>query len=51
VAAAAAGEVPLAGAVRGAGSLSEARDALGALGIRTELDLEEARARGELPPY
>ncbi|MGZ8621330.1 MAG: DUF1152 domain-containing protein [Solirubrobacterales bacterium] len=51
MAAAAAGEVPLAGAVREAGSLSEARDALAALGIRTELDLEEARARGELPPY
>ncbi len=50
-AAAAAGEVPLAGAVRGAGSLIEAREALAALGISTELDLEEARARGELPPY
>jgi hypothetical protein len=51
VVAIAAGEVPLAGAVREAGSLAEARDTLGALGIRTELDLEEARARGELPPY
>ncbi len=51
LAAADAGQVPLAGAVREAGSLTEARDALAALGIRTELDLEEARARGELPPY
>jgi hypothetical protein len=51
VVAAEAGQVPLAGAVQAAGSLTEARDALGALGIRTELDLEEARARGELPPY
>jgi hypothetical protein len=51
VAAAAVGEVPLAGAVRGADSLSAARDALADLGIGTELDLEEARARGELPPY
>ncbi len=50
VAAAAAGQVPLAVAVRDAGSLFGARDALAALGIRTELDLEEARARGELPP-
>jgi hypothetical protein len=50
-AAAAAGEVPLATAVREAASLSDARDALGARGIRTELDIEEARARGEAPPY
>ncbi len=49
--AAAAGQVPLAGAVRDADSLGAARDELGALGISTELDLEEARARGELPPY
>ncbi len=50
-AAAGGGQVPLAGAVRGAGSISAARDALAALGISTELDLEQARARGELPPY
>jgi hypothetical protein len=36
--------VPLATAVSPAGSLEEAHDALGAMGIRTELDLERARA-------
>src|SRR4051794_4173805 len=36
--------VPLATAVSPAGSLEEAHDALGAMGIRTELELERARA-------
>jgi len=48
-AARAGGEIPLAEAVAGAGSLEQARDALAERGIRTELDLEEARARGEEP--
>ena len=43
------GEIPLAAAVGGANSIEDARDALAARGIRTELDLEEARARGEEP--
>jgi hypothetical protein len=43
------GEIPLAAAVADAAGLSEARDALAERGIRTELDLEEARARGEEP--
>jgi hypothetical protein len=43
------GEIPLAEAVSAAGSLEAARDALAEMGIRTELDLEEARARGEEP--
>jgi hypothetical protein len=38
---------PLARAVASAESLEEAHQALAALGIRTELDLERARARGE----
>jgi hypothetical protein len=37
---------PLALAVAEATSLEQARDALAALGVRTELDLERARARG-----
>jgi hypothetical protein len=37
--------VPLATAVSPAGSLEEAHDALTALGVRTELELERARAR------
>ena len=49
-AAVAGGEIPLARAVAGARTISAARDALTAIGIRTELDLEEARARGEMPP-
>lgn len=40
---------PLAAAVLDAGSLEEAQEALTRLGIRTELDLERARARGEEP--
>jgi hypothetical protein len=37
-------ELPLAQAVRGSDSIDAARDALGALGVRTELDYERARA-------
>ena len=48
-AALAGGEIPLAGAVLDAAGLTEARDLLAARGVRTELDLEEARARGEEP--
>jgi hypothetical protein len=44
--AAAKSAVPLATAVSPAASLEEARDALAAMGIRTELDLERARAAG-----
>jgi hypothetical protein len=40
---------PLARAVNGAANLEQARDALAAVGVRTELDLERARARGEDP--
>jgi hypothetical protein len=47
--AAAAGSVPLAEAVRGTESLEEAQERLAALGVRTELDLERARERGEEP--
>jgi hypothetical protein len=43
--AAASSAVPLATAVSPAASLEEAHDALGALGVETELDLERARAR------
>ncbi len=43
--AAAKSAVPLATAVSPAGSLEEAHDALVALGVETELDLERARAR------
>lgn len=49
-AASAAGRVPLATAVRESPSISAARDVLCGMGIRTELDIEEARARGEMPP-
>jgi hypothetical protein len=38
---------PLARAVLPAVGIEESREALGALGVRTELDLERARARGE----
>ncbi|MGH2955840.1 MAG: DUF1152 domain-containing protein [Solirubrobacterales bacterium] len=38
---------PLARAVLPAAGIEEARDALAGLGVRTELDLERARARGE----
>jgi hypothetical protein len=48
--AAAAGEIPLASAVRGAESLTAARDLLAAMEIRTELDYEEDRARLEAAP-
>jgi hypothetical protein len=41
---------PLARAVADAASLDAAQAALTAAGIRTELDLERARARGEDPP-
>jgi hypothetical protein len=41
----AAPQLPLAQAVAGTASLAEARDALAALGIRTELDFENERAR------
>jgi hypothetical protein len=41
---------PLARAVAGASSLDAAQDALTQVGVRTELDLERARARGEQPP-
>jgi hypothetical protein len=44
--AAAASAVPLATAVSPAASLDEAHDALTAMGIRTELELERARAAG-----
>lgn len=40
---------PLARAVSGAESLEQAQAALAAAGVRTELDLERARARGEDP--
>jgi hypothetical protein len=40
---------PLARAVRDAGSLEQAHEALAALGVATELDLERARARGGDP--
>jgi hypothetical protein len=43
--AAATSAVPLATAVAPAGSLEEAHDALVALGVETELELERARAR------
>lgn len=43
--AAATSAVPLATAVSPAGSLEEAHDALTAMGVRTELELERARAR------
>ncbi len=46
---AAASVAPLARAVAGAGSLDAAQEALAALGVRTELDIERARARGEEP--
>jgi hypothetical protein len=49
VAAAVAGVAPLAGAVSPAQSLREAHEALLAIGVRTELGYEEARARGEEP--
>jgi hypothetical protein len=45
VAAVDAGEAPLAAAVIGSGDLEEAQQRLAGLGIRTELDLERARAR------
>ena len=41
---------PLARAVSDAGSLEEAQEKLASIGVRTELDLERARARGETPP-
>jgi len=41
---------PLARAVSGASSLDAAQAALTRVGVRTELDLERARARGERPP-
>lgn len=41
---------PLAGAVRDADSIEGAREALLALGVKTELDLERARAAGLDPP-
>jgi hypothetical protein len=40
---------PLANAVAGATDLDRAQAALAAAGVRTELDLEQARARGEEP--
>jgi hypothetical protein len=43
-AATAASELPLVGAVAGTGSIEDARAALAALGVRTELDYERARA-------
>jgi len=46
--AAAGSAIPLATAVSPAASLEEAHDALMGMGVRTELDLERARARGEL---
>jgi hypothetical protein len=42
-------QAPLAGAVAECESLEEARDALAALGVRTELDYERARAAGGDP--
>jgi hypothetical protein len=41
---------PLARRVVDAPDLDAAQSALSAAGIRTELDLERARARGEQPP-
>jgi hypothetical protein len=41
------GTAPLAAIVRDAGGIEQARDALAALGIDTELDLERERAGGE----
>jgi hypothetical protein len=38
---------PLAAAVAGAADLEQAQAALAAIGVRTELDIERARARGE----
>ena len=49
VAATAAGAAPLATAVAGSASLEEAQEALAGRGVRTELDLERARERGEEP--
>ncbi|HKG36648.1 MAG TPA: DUF1152 domain-containing protein [Solirubrobacterales bacterium] len=49
VAATAAGAAPLAAAVAGSETLEEAQQALAARGVRTELDLERARERGEEP--
>jgi hypothetical protein len=49
VAATAAGAAPLATAVAGSETLEEAQEALAARGVRTELDLERARERGEEP--
>ena len=49
VAATAAGIAPLAAAVSGSESLEKAQAAMAQLGVRTELDLERARARGEEP--
>lgn len=49
VTALAAGVAPLATAVRGSESLEAAQRALSGLEVRTELDLERARARGEEP--
>ncbi len=46
--AAAKSAVPLATAVAPAGGLEEAHGALAAMGVRTELDLERARAKGEI---
>ena len=43
------GRAPLAAAVRASETLEQAQEALSALGVRTELDLERARARGEEP--
>jgi len=43
------GAAPLAAAVRGSSSLEDAQASLAGLGLRTELDLERARARGEEP--
>jgi hypothetical protein len=40
--------LPLANAVAGAKSIEEGRDALGALGVRTELDFERDRAAGRI---
>jgi hypothetical protein len=44
-----AGELPLAAAVRESASLEQAQQSLSRLGVRTELDLERARARGADP--
>jgi hypothetical protein len=46
--AAAGSAIPLATAVSPAASLEEAHDALMGMGVRTELDLERARARGDI---